>query len=41
VLQKAKTMTGFREWDEWLQGDETVRSLTLGRTGHESSIEPV
>jgi sugar-specific transcriptional regulator TrmB len=41
ILQKAKTMTGFDEWDRWLQGDEAVRSVMLGRTGHESSIEPV
>lgn len=41
ILQKAKTMTGFQEWDQWLQTDEAVRSLTLGRTGHESPIEPL
>lgn len=40
TLQKAKTMTGYEEWDQWLRSDEQVRDLTLGRTGHLSSIEP-
>lgn len=40
TLQKAKTMTGYEEWDRWLRSDEQVRSLTLGRTGHMSPIEP-
>jgi sugar-specific transcriptional regulator TrmB len=40
ILQKAKTMTGFDEWDRWLHADEDVRALTLGRTGRESPIEP-
>jgi HTH-type transcriptional regulator, sugar sensing transcriptional regulator len=41
ILQKAKTMTGYEEWDRWLHTDEDVRALTLGRTGRESPIEPV
>lgn len=40
TLQKAKTMTGYEEWDRWLRSDEQVRMLTLGRTGHLSPIEP-
>jgi sugar-specific transcriptional regulator TrmB len=40
TLQKAKTMTGFDEWDSWLRSDEQVRALTLGRTGRLSPIEP-
>jgi HTH-type transcriptional regulator, sugar sensing transcriptional regulator len=40
TLQKAKTMTGYEEWDRWLRSDDQVRSLTLGRTGHLSPIEP-
>ena len=40
TLQKAKTMTGYDEWDEWLRSDDEVRSLTLGRTGRLSPIEP-
>jgi sugar-specific transcriptional regulator TrmB len=40
TLQKAKTMTGYEEWDRWLRADEHVRNLTLGRTGHLSPIEP-
>ena len=40
ILQKAKTMTGYEEWDNWLHADEEVRALTLGRTGRESRIEP-
>jgi sugar-specific transcriptional regulator TrmB len=40
TLQKAKTMTGYEEWDEWLRADEHVRELTVGRTGHLSPIEP-
>jgi HTH-type transcriptional regulator, sugar sensing transcriptional regulator len=40
TLQKAKTMTGYEEWDRWLRADEHVRELTIGRTGHLSSIEP-
>jgi sugar-specific transcriptional regulator TrmB len=40
TLQKAKTMTGYDEWDQWLRADEQVRSLTVGRTGHLSPIEP-
>lgn len=40
TLQKAKTMTGYDEWDRWLRSDDQVRSLTLGRTGHLSPIEP-
>lgn len=40
TLQKAKTMTGYDEWDRWLQSDEEVRLLTLGRTGRMSPIEP-
>jgi sugar-specific transcriptional regulator TrmB len=41
ILQKAKTMTGYEEWDRWLHTDKDVRALTLGRTGRESPIEPV
>lgn len=40
TLQKAKTMTGYEEWDRWLRSDDRVRALTLGRTGHLSPIEP-
>jgi sugar-specific transcriptional regulator TrmB len=40
ILQKANTMTGYKEWDRWLHADEDVRALTLGRTGRESPIEP-
>lgn len=40
ILQKAKTMTGYKEWDDWLHADGEVRALTLGRTGRESPIEP-
>jgi hypothetical protein len=40
TLQKAKTMTGYEEWDQWLRADEQVRALTVGRTGHLSPIEP-
>ncbi|MFL5953309.1 MAG: TrmB family transcriptional regulator [Gaiellaceae bacterium] len=40
TLQKAKTMTGYEEWDKWLRSDDEVRALTLGRTGHLSSIRP-
>jgi sugar-specific transcriptional regulator TrmB len=40
TLQKAKTMTGYDEWDKWLRSDDEVRMLTLGRTGHLSPIEP-
>lgn len=40
TLQKAKTMTGYEEWDRWLRSDDEVRALTLGRTGHLSPIEP-
>jgi sugar-specific transcriptional regulator TrmB len=40
TLQKAKTMTGYDEWDTWLRSDDQVRMLTLGRTGRLSPIEP-
>jgi HTH-type transcriptional regulator, sugar sensing transcriptional regulator len=40
ILQKAKTMTGYKEWDDWLHANSDVRALTLGRTGRESPIEP-
>jgi sugar-specific transcriptional regulator TrmB len=40
TLQKAKTMTGYEEWDKWLRSDDQVRMLTLGRTGQLSPIEP-
>jgi sugar-specific transcriptional regulator TrmB len=40
TLQKAKTMTGYEEWDEWLRADDQVRQLTVGRTGQLSPIEP-
>lgn len=40
TLQKAKTMTGYEEWDRWLRSDEHVRELTVGRTGYLSPIEP-
>jgi hypothetical protein len=40
TLQKAKTMTGYEEWDRWLRSDDQVRMLTLGRTGRLSPIEP-
>jgi HTH-type transcriptional regulator, sugar sensing transcriptional regulator len=36
VLQKAKSMTGFEEWDRWLHSDEDVNAIvhasTLGRS---------
>jgi sugar-specific transcriptional regulator TrmB len=40
TLQKAKTMTGYTEWDRWLHADDELRTLTLGRTGHMSPIDP-
>jgi HTH-type transcriptional regulator, sugar sensing transcriptional regulator len=40
ILQKAKTMTGYEEWDRWLHRDEVVRSLTFGRTGKAGSMDP-
>lgn len=40
ILQRAKALTGYDEWDRWLQADEEARSVILGRTGHESPIEP-
>jgi sugar-specific transcriptional regulator TrmB len=40
ILQHAKTMTGYEEWDSWLHSDKDVRALTLGRTGRESPIHP-
>jgi HTH-type transcriptional regulator, sugar sensing transcriptional regulator len=40
ILQKAKTMTGYRQWDDWLHANPDVQALTLGRTGRESRIEP-
>jgi HTH-type transcriptional regulator, sugar sensing transcriptional regulator len=40
TLQKAKTMTGYEEWDKWLRSDDQLRMLTLGRTGQLSPIEP-
>jgi sugar-specific transcriptional regulator TrmB len=40
TLQKAKTMTGYDEWDRWLRSDDQVKMLTLGRTGRLSPIEP-
>jgi sugar-specific transcriptional regulator TrmB len=40
TLQKAKTMTGYDEWDRWLRSDDEVKMLTLGRTGHLSPIQP-
>lgn len=40
TLQKAKSMTGYAKWDQWLRADEQVRMLTIGRTGHLSPIEP-
>lgn len=41
ILQKAKTMTGFEEWDRWLQADATVRSVMVGRAGEETPRETV
>jgi HTH-type transcriptional regulator, sugar sensing transcriptional regulator len=40
TLQKAKTMTGYAEWDKQLRSDEELKKLTLGRTGRLSPIEP-
>ena len=40
TLQKAKTMTGFEEWDQWLRADEKVRALTVGRTGTSGRSNP-
>jgi sugar-specific transcriptional regulator TrmB len=37
-LQRAKTMTGYDEWDQWLRADDHIRTLTVGRTGHLSPI---
>jgi hypothetical protein len=39
LLQKAKTMTGYDKWDDWLHADSDVRDITLGRSGRESPIE--
>lgn len=41
TLQKAKTMTGYAEWDKWLRSDDQLQMLTLGRKGRLSPIEPV
>jgi sugar-specific transcriptional regulator TrmB len=40
ILQKAKSMTGYEQWDQWLRADPDVHALTLGRSGQESSIDP-
>jgi sugar-specific transcriptional regulator TrmB len=40
ILQKAKTLTGYDEWDRWLHKNADVRALTLGRGGRESSVNP-
>jgi sugar-specific transcriptional regulator TrmB len=32
VLQKAKSLTGFDEWDRWWQADPDVRMVMLGRS---------
>lgn len=40
TLQKAKTMTGYEEWDQWLRSDANLRRLTVGKKGHLSPIEP-
>lgn len=40
TLQKAKTMTGYAEWDKWLRSDGQLKKLTLGRTGRMSAIDP-
>jgi HTH-type transcriptional regulator, sugar sensing transcriptional regulator len=38
VLEKAKTMSGFEEFDDWLQGDDDVRAI---RAGHVETRRPV
>ena len=40
ILQKAKSMTGYEAWDQWLRANADVHALTLGRSGRESSIDP-
>jgi sugar-specific transcriptional regulator TrmB len=41
ILQRAKTMTGYHEWDAWLQANDDVHAVLLGRTGRESPIDPM
>ena len=40
TLQRTKDWAGYEEYDRWLRSDEKLRSLTLGRTGRLSSIDP-
>jgi sugar-specific transcriptional regulator TrmB len=40
ILQRAKTMTGYEQWDAWLQSNDDVRALTLGRGGLTSPVDP-
>jgi HTH-type transcriptional regulator, sugar sensing transcriptional regulator len=40
TLQRTKVWAGYDEYDKWLRADEKLRKLTLGRTGHLSSIDP-
>lgn len=40
TLQRAKAWAGYEEYDRWLRSDEKIRELTVGRTGHLSSIDP-
>jgi hypothetical protein len=40
TLQKAKSMTGYDKWDQWLRADEQVRMHVVGRPGHLGPIEP-
>ena len=40
TLQRTKAWAGYDEYDRWLRSDERLRELTLGRTGHLSSIDP-
>ncbi len=40
TLQKAKSLTGYDEWDRWLHTDEDIRAITFRRTGRESEIDP-
>ena len=40
TLQRTKDWAGYEEYDRWLRSDEKLQDLTLGRTGHFSSIDP-
>jgi hypothetical protein len=41
VLQKAKSITGFEEWDRWWRSDADLRTIMLGRVlGSEAAGPP-